>query len=439
MISATITLATVKNGEDGQKGDIGPTGPQGEKGNTGPKGDTGSKGDTGAKGDKGDTGQPGTNALNGYLTNDSIVLFSNPDGVVADFSEANGDFKVFDGSEVVTTGLTFSLVSQVGCTATINATTGYYSISAMSADNAVATFQVIYKGAQIRKIVSLVKNKQGATGPEGKPTGVYENAVAPPLASRYEGMLWKDLTTGITKVYRENDWENYIFQAENIQADNLSALSGIMGDLTAGSITNDWEKWDNGELIRSGTLKIEGGEIYSVYRIPNGAWGFLRLIEDTLEFQSFSFSGLPRLGMKLSPDGIFIEDASRPERVNLTYERLMTVEPQLINNTTSNFEPYANTIGSTSTPTVDREMGMITTSGAFRNKSVISNNSEVIMAVLPEGLRPKKVVGNVCTGSGTNTHYVQFYPNGNITTSRYSAGSIPAGTYLKIDYNFTAG
>lgn len=112
-------------------------------------------------------GEDGTDAkevFSGYLTNESIVLPANPNGVVTDFSKANGNFVTFLGQDQLSSGVAYSLESATGITTTINASTGAYSITAISADIGVAIYKAVYNGITIRKQVMVVKAAQGASG-----------------------------------------------------------------------------------------------------------------------------------------------------------------------------------------------------------------------------------------------------------------------------------
>lgn len=132
----------------------------------GEKGDTGAPGTPGTNGSDGATGPAGQNAITGYLTNESLVVTADNAGTVASFSAANGYFRVMDGNNQATSGMVFSLVSSSGITTSINST-GYFSVTAMSADFGTATFRAVYKGITVDKIMMIVKNKQGPTGPTG--------------------------------------------------------------------------------------------------------------------------------------------------------------------------------------------------------------------------------------------------------------------------------
>lgn len=124
----------------------------------------GANGTNGTNGTNGADGKDAKEVFSGYLTNESIVLPANPNGVVSDFSKANGNFVTFLGQDQLSTGVAYSLESATGITTTINATTGAYSITAISADIGVAIYKAVYNSITIRKQVMVVKAAQGASG-----------------------------------------------------------------------------------------------------------------------------------------------------------------------------------------------------------------------------------------------------------------------------------
>ena len=242
----SVAYSTSYSGGDGEQGPAGETGlqgiqgPQGPTGSTGPQGPQGPTGSTGSTGPQGPAGQ---NAITGYLTNESIAVPANSSGTVSSWAGATGNFKVMNGNTEQTTGITFSKVSETGCTATITSA-GAYSVSAMSGDFGSAVFRAVYGGATIDKIMIIVKNKQGptgatgstgvtgATGPAGPATGIIEQATAP--TSPYVGMLWKDTDDGITRRWNGSTWPIYLLHADNISATNLAAIVANLGIITAG-------------------------------------------------------------------------------------------------------------------------------------------------------------------------------------------------------------
>ena len=135
----------------------------------GAKGDQGNQGipgTPGADGKDGANGQDAKEVISGYLSNESIIVPATAAGSVTDFSKAAGDFIVYEGQTKLSSGITYSKVSETGMTSTINSS-GRYTVNALSADVGTATYQAIYKAVTIQKIMIVVKNKQGATGPAG--------------------------------------------------------------------------------------------------------------------------------------------------------------------------------------------------------------------------------------------------------------------------------
>lgn len=115
----------------------------------------------------GKMGANGIDPVTGYLTNESATLPASSDGTVSDFSGANGQFKVFEGTTDKTSSATFTKVSNTGCTAAITSA-GAISASAMSADNATVVFRAVYNGVTIEKTLTLAKSKQGGKGDTGE-------------------------------------------------------------------------------------------------------------------------------------------------------------------------------------------------------------------------------------------------------------------------------
>lgn len=126
----------------------------------------GESGQDGKDGEDGANGQDAKEVISGYLSNDSIIVPATAAGSVTDFSKAVGDFVVYEGQTKLSSGVTYSKVSETGMTSTINSA-GRYTVTALSADVGTATYQAVYKAVSIQKIMIVVKNKQGATGPAG--------------------------------------------------------------------------------------------------------------------------------------------------------------------------------------------------------------------------------------------------------------------------------
>lgn len=107
-------------------------------------------------------GKDGADSITGLLTNESVTLPADKDGIVESFSEASGRFKIFDGlSDVTGKNVAYTLKNSSGGTFNINASTGVYNMTAMSKDSAIAVFEATYKNIKIEKILSVAKSKAG--------------------------------------------------------------------------------------------------------------------------------------------------------------------------------------------------------------------------------------------------------------------------------------
>ena len=114
----------------------------------------------------GATGASGK-AIVGYVTNESTTFAASSDGTVTDYGNGGGKFVLYEGTNKVTSGVTFARVSQVGINLLINDTTGEYKVSNMTTDMAQASVSATYKGITITKFLSFSKSKQGVKGDKG--------------------------------------------------------------------------------------------------------------------------------------------------------------------------------------------------------------------------------------------------------------------------------
>jgi hypothetical protein len=114
------------------------------------------------QGATGISGEDGADSITGLLTNESVTLPADKNGIVESFSEASGTFKVFDGlSDVTGRNVVYTLKNKSGGTFNINASTGVYNMTEMSKDSAIAVFEATYKNIKIEKILSVAKSKAG--------------------------------------------------------------------------------------------------------------------------------------------------------------------------------------------------------------------------------------------------------------------------------------
>ncbi|OQO78594.1 hypothetical protein BH745_09220 [Enterococcus gallinarum] len=294
-------------------------------------------------------------------------------------------------------------------------------------------------------------------GEKGDPTGIISQPTVP--TNPYVGMLWQNTGAsgyiiGATYQWNGSKFNLCIFTADNIVTTTLSAITANLGNITAGNIsgvlisgsefqnpfTN--EPIDGGDgatgSTASGKATLKGklsfdGEIDTSHKFST-EYGPARL-GGAVRLKTASPTADPALMWWLNPYGLTL----RVEGVGgtLRYQDLIKFPQRIIDNVSTGFEPYATSIGSTSTPTCERSMRSVQLSGAFKNTVAFSGEKK--MATLPVGYRPSAIVSNRCQGSGNNTHYVSVYPDGSIYSDRYTAGTVPLGSWLKIDISFLAG
>lgn len=96
-----------------------------------------------------------------FLSNATQQVITDSEGNIplGGLDDAGGTFVVLKGGVQVTTGITFSVLSEVGADASINTTTGTYVINSMSADKGTVVFRAVHAGVtmdltyQISKII----------------------------------------------------------------------------------------------------------------------------------------------------------------------------------------------------------------------------------------------------------------------------------------------
>lgn len=187
-------------------------------------------------------------SVTGFLTNESVTLGATATGTVGDFSKAKGIFKVYDGlSDRTGLGVVYSKVKETGCTGSINASTGEYSVTAMSSDTATLEFRASYKEVLIDKIFVLSKSKTGQSGADG--------------SDSYNAILSNDNVTIATDPSGDNG--NYTNASTT-----MSVYKGITDD------TKNWTISINKSTTITGSLS---GYKYTVTNMTSDT-GFVQLI-----------------------------------------------------------------------------------------------------------------------------------------------------------------
>lgn len=111
----------------------------------------------------------GEDTILGFLTNEAHVVPADAAGVVSSFTGSGGTFKMFRGLTDVTTGagVAYSVLSETGVDVSINATSGVYTVSSMSADVGTATLRATLGSITVDKVYTISKSKAGAQGAAG--------------------------------------------------------------------------------------------------------------------------------------------------------------------------------------------------------------------------------------------------------------------------------
>jgi hypothetical protein len=107
--------------------------------------------------------------VSGYLTNDPTPIATAMDGSGGDFSIATGIFKVYNGAEDVSgLGPVYAIKPNTTTNltgATINATTGVYSCTGLSANSGNVTFTATFGGTVLEEVWNVYKAQAGQTAP----------------------------------------------------------------------------------------------------------------------------------------------------------------------------------------------------------------------------------------------------------------------------------
>lgn len=196
--------------------------------------------------------------VSGYLTNESITLAADASGNVISFATATGTFKMFEGTVDVTATSTFALTASSGITATINAATGVYSVTAMSASTGSATFTGTYNGTTINKILSVAKSQEGASGSGAAAISAYLTKEAVQLFSYANGgIVSYTPASGSFKVFSGNTDVSTSFSLSTLSNPEALTVSyaGQTYSVTAGFDTNE----DNASV----TIRATGSGAYA--------------------------------------------------------------------------------------------------------------------------------------------------------------------------------
>jgi hypothetical protein len=192
----------------------------------------------------------GLDARTGFLTNESHTVPASNAGVVSDWTGAGGTFKVYFGATDVTTSSSFSVVANPSSlTASINASTGVYSISgagswANGSNTTTITFRGTHGAVSIDRVFTLTKaltgttgstgpqGPTGATGPQG-PTGATgpQGATGPtgPQGDTGPGIVYRGPYASGTAYFHTSTRRDVVLQGGTYYLVNNTGLSGSTG------------------------------------------------------------------------------------------------------------------------------------------------------------------------------------------------------------------
>ncbi|MDT2814375.1 hypothetical protein P7H75_05910 [Vagococcus carniphilus] len=451
-------------------------------------------GESGKDGTNGKDGQTPKDVISGYLSNEAIIVPATPTGNVTDYSKAFGDFIVSEGQTKLVNGVTYSKVSEVNMTSTINSA-GRYAVTALSADTGTATYRATYAGVTVDKILIVVKNKQGPsgangekgdkgdkgdkgaignTGPKGDPTGITVSPTVP--TNPYINMLWQNTgsnngyLTGTVYQWNGAKWNIFIFSAENIVATTLSAISANLGNITAGNIKGATIEGTNiiGSTVETRASKVYpdlGAILYwskltDALRISGSAGQNRPTYETTYQLDGMSGFGSGPTGAGKDSEWDFglnglsyktggvtgIGKASydfTSRGFNIDVGNFTVNDKELSTNGPTRLSPASGfSVYSTSEenePRARRFGKTVTLSGAFTNNNNLAKGWSGVIGYLPGWATPSVMHRALCQGSGSNTFYLQVKPNGELFLERYGTNDTVAfnsGAWLTINTTY---
>lgn len=164
---------------------------------------------------------------------------------------------------------------------------------------------------------TVVQVDDGKKGDQGPPTGVTVGNTEPTI--KFVNMLWQDTsqTPPELKVWSGTDWNTYFLYVVNLVVDKLSAMSGILGEVEAGTIRGS--QFIN-EFINVPLLYNENSKASGFTTIADGETRIQGKIDNTYPF-------VTRQTVDVSQSVIYQTDGvSVKKQYSLTPEGLMLVD-----------------------------------------------------------------------------------------------------------------
>lgn len=209
----------------------------------------------------------GADALNGFLTNEAHTVPADSSGNVTSWTGAGGNFKVYLGSTDVTSGCTFSTVSDPDALTDSITSAGAYSVTgagswAASSTTTTITYRATYNGATLDKVFTLTKSKAGTNGTNG--------SNGSPGSDGTRGSMY----AAVSGSYSSGSATSSAFTSATGRSDKVIGDTVEFLDSTSGNSryyrSDNFDGWIpanlyvNGNMIVSGTIsgsRISGGVI----------------------------------------------------------------------------------------------------------------------------------------------------------------------------------
>lgn len=200
--------------------------------------DTISSGEWAAAAVLAEDGAAGVSSITGLLTNEATTVAADSTGTVSSFSGAGGTFRVFDGVTDKTgdAAVTYSVNASSGVSISI-ASTGVYTVSAMSADTGTATLRAVYAGVTLDKVYSISKSRAGISAVvlDLSANGVTLAADSTGYVASYAAAS----TTARVMVGNADDTANWTISTAN-SAGVTSSTSGAQVNVTAMTVDSGY-------------------------------------------------------------------------------------------------------------------------------------------------------------------------------------------------------
>ena len=243
------TAYSVSQNVKGDKGEDGETGPPGEQGPQGPEGPEGPQGPEGQPGNDGQEGLPGADGVSYIIESTVPNLKRSADGFEPDrvdftfYSQEGGKEReqisayaqaeqYVNGEWAVFWEWTSSSNLKTLITSNANKDAEFVKFSAYRQyDMDTDTFSGKYQEMTL-PVTYNSKEIPGTYSSDSEPE------------KPFVGMLWRN--TGTSGGYVQNaiyqwdgsEWQMYYFSARNIEAETLSAITAVLGEVVSGKITN---------------------------------------------------------------------------------------------------------------------------------------------------------------------------------------------------------